>query len=288
MIMLKWLFWSIIFYNISLCATKVSILLQYRRIFTVPEMRIPLALLMAFIVTWGLISLLLTTFTCVPVYAYWDVLAKPTARCIKNNSLWYMNASFNIVTDICVAFLPVRVIWNLQLARRQKVALIGVLTIGWFVCIVSILRLIVLREVFNHAEDNSYYSAPAAYWSGIEVNLAIVCASLPSLKQLIVKLIPGFSSRHSGRGYGTGASGRVPTIGTRRGRSTARQTGDFELEAGIPESPHSKMPKSPGDSAFDKNIYISRHYEAHSEQASRLSDSESQAELVVQQSNPVC
>ncbi|KAI2484887.1 hypothetical protein Ptr902_03827 [Pyrenophora tritici-repentis] len=277
--MLKWLFWSIIFYNISLCATKVSILLQYHRIFAVPEMRIPLGLLMGFIVVWGTVALLSSVFTCVPIYAYWDVLAKPTAKCLENDNLWYANASINIVTDLAVAFLPVRVIWNLQIATRQKLALIAVLTIGWFVCVVSVLRLTSVINALKHPEDNSYYTARAAYWSAIEINLAIVCASLPALKPLIVRLIPGFSSRNSGRGTGTGENSRIVTIGT-RGRNTARQTREFELEAGVPESPRSELPRSPDVGGFDKSIYISRHYEQHYEDGSRLSDGESQTDLV--------
>ena len=82
---IQWLFWSIIFYNISLCATKMSILLQYRRIFAVTEMRIPLAILMAFIVSWGLVAFLIKVFSCNPVSAYWDVSKKPTAHCLENN-----------------------------------------------------------------------------------------------------------------------------------------------------------------------------------------------------------
>ncbi|KAJ4398678.1 hypothetical protein N0V91_010034 [Didymella pomorum] len=38
---LKYLYFSIITYNISLTVTKISILLQYYRIFTLREMRIP-------------------------------------------------------------------------------------------------------------------------------------------------------------------------------------------------------------------------------------------------------
>jgi len=185
------------------------------------------------------------------------------------------------VTDIAVAILPIRVIWNLQIAKRQKIALIGVLSIGWFVCVVSVLRLTSLIALFSHPEDYTYYSAPAAYWSGIEMNLAIVCASLPALKPLIVRVIPGFSSRFSGRGTESGASNGIVTIGT-RGKNTARHTVDVELGIRVPGSTHSELPRSPDAGGFDKNIYISRHYEQHVEQGSRPSDGESQTDLVPQ------
>lgn len=34
-------------------------------------------------------------------------------------------------TDLLVAALPIRPLWKLQIAMRQKIALLGILTIGW-------------------------------------------------------------------------------------------------------------------------------------------------------------
>ncbi|KAI4673425.1 uncharacterized protein J4E84_011104 [Alternaria hordeiaustralica] len=280
-IILKYLFWSIICYNASLMFTKVSILLQYGRIFTVREMRIPLHIVMAVCVLWGVSTIITSIFTCVPVHAYWKILEQPTSKCIDNKTIWYVNASINIVTDLLVAFLPVRVIWTLQIAMRQKIALLAILTIGWFVCVVSILRLHALVVLVAHPDDNTYYSAPTAYWSAIEMNLAIVCASLPALKPLVVKIIPGFSSslnasRVYGGGTGTGAS--TKQIGV---RSTARRIDD-DFEMGRPGSTTPYQTTSEEGGMFGKNIYVSRHFEQHFEQSSRISDSESQKDLVAE------
>jgi hypothetical protein len=43
--------------------------------------------------------------------------------------------------------------------------------------------------------DTSWYGGPTAYWSAIEVNLAIVCASTPALRPLVIAVIPAFASR---------------------------------------------------------------------------------------------
>lgn len=285
---LIYLFWSIIFYNTSLMFTKISILLQYGRIFTLREMRIPLHIVMAICVAWGVTTLFTSIFTCVPVHAYWKILEQPGAKCIDNKTIWYVNASINIFTDLIVAFLPVRVIWTLQIALRQRVALMAILTIGWFVCVVSILRLHALIVLVDHPDDNTYYSAPTAYWSAIEMNLAIVCASLPALKPLVVKIIPGFSStvpsgRSYGNGYGTGTIGSSATKhrSVHGIRSTARHTDeDFELALGRPDSTTPYETGADGGGMFGKNIYVSRQFEQHFEQSSRISDSESQKDLV--------
>jgi hypothetical protein len=36
-----------------------------------------------------------------------------------------------MITDLLIAALPVRGIWQLQLVRKQKIALIAILTVGW-------------------------------------------------------------------------------------------------------------------------------------------------------------
>jgi hypothetical protein len=46
--------------------------------------------------------------------------------------------------------------------------------------------------------DAMFYSAQPAYWASIEMNLAIVCACVPTLKPLVVRAFPAFSSRKSG------------------------------------------------------------------------------------------
>ncbi|KAL6160853.1 hypothetical protein ACJQWK_01837 [Exserohilum turcicum] len=282
---LKFLFASIISYNTSLTLTKISILLQYRRIFAVRELRIPLNVVMSICVVWGLVTVVSSIFACVPVSAYWHILERPKAKCVDEKIMWYTNAAVNIFTDLLLAFLPVRVIGNLHIARRQKIALVGILTIGWFVCVVSVLRLHALIRLQGHMTDNTYYSAPAAYWSNIEMNLAIVCASLPALKPLIVRIIPAFSSSHGGsNGYGSRFTSGGHTKRTETGHgvsSTARHTRDDGIE--LERSPGTPAPDKGSDGeSLGKNIYVSRHFEQHYEDCSRTSDSESQKDLVQQ------
>jgi hypothetical protein len=275
----QYLFWSIIFYNISLTLTKVSILLQYRRIFTVQKLRIPLHITIVVCMLWGVAMVVISVYSCVPSPDNQTSPTGTTQHCIDYKTIWYVNAAINISTDLAVAFLPVRVIWKLQIAIRPKIALIAILSIGWFVCVVSILRLHTLIVLVAHESDSTYYSAPAAYWSSIEMNLAIVCASLPALKPLVVKIIPGFSSRGSSNSaymLGTDAQGKNTASG-HGVRSTAKRVDtDIELAA----SPHTGYPDKGSDDDMGKNIYVSTHFEQHYDDSSRVSDSESQKDLV--------
>ena len=83
------------------------------------------------IACWGTLI-----FWCLPVKAFWDVSLRrlPTTHCypqIHFTNISLMNTSFNMFTDVLLATLPVHIIWNLQINKRQKLSLIGVLSLGY-------------------------------------------------------------------------------------------------------------------------------------------------------------
>jgi len=52
------------------------------------------------------------------------------------------------------------------------------------------------------SKDVTFDNGPAAYWSSIEVNVGIICASLPTLKAFVSRFFPKFfggSSRNNGQ-----------------------------------------------------------------------------------------
>lgn len=280
---LKYLFWSIIFYNLSLCFTKISILLQYARIFTVSGVRMAIFIVMGICIAYGIACFFTSVFSCVPVHAYWHVLEQAKAKCIPTMILWYVNAAFNILCDFLVAVVPIRAIWKLQIPVQQRLALLGILTIGWFICVVSLLRLHNLIIFSNHQDDSTWYSSSLAYWSSIEMNLSIVCASLPALKPLFVTLIPGFASNKGSRAYGMNSSGRQHTqsYGTKIRSQNSERILDDEVELGmnLAVSAHAYSTKSDHD-IYGKNIHVARQFEQHFEGDGQSSDSESQKNLV--------
>lgn len=79
----KYLYFSIISYNISLTVTKISILLQYHRIFTLREMRIPVYIALVIVSAWGTTTLFTAIFACVPVGTYWKVTEQGGATCVN-------------------------------------------------------------------------------------------------------------------------------------------------------------------------------------------------------------
>ncbi len=122
-------FWaSILFYNLSLTCTKISILLQYKRVFISKTFqKVCIAVIIACLI-YGTYGTITAIWACRPISAFWT--KDPSAKCLNQLAIWYVNAGINIATDFTIIILPIPVIRHLQLAPRQKHALIAVFGFG--------------------------------------------------------------------------------------------------------------------------------------------------------------
>ncbi|KAJ5646677.1 hypothetical protein N7490_003049 [Penicillium lividum] len=209
-------FWaSIPIYQTSLITTKLSILLQYRRVFsTTRRMKLACNFLIGFLVIYGTWTVISAWANCVPVAKFWN----PTIPgfCFNKEALWFSNSAIHILTDLLILIYPMPVIRSLQLPSRQKYALMGVFALGGFVVITSILRLKSLL-VISHSNDPTHDNVGAAEWSAIECNVAIICAALPSIRAFLSKFLPHV--------FSTGSNGyRSRTRPSRTGRSALTGT----------------------------------------------------------------
>ncbi|KAK7177528.1 integral membrane protein [Paraphaeosphaeria sporulosa] len=193
---LKAFFGSLIVYYLSLGFTKVSVVLQYRRVFPLRSVQIACWAILSIVISYTIWTVLGSVFACIPVRAFWT--KEEGASCLNQSTMWYTNAAINIVTDFIIILLPMPVIKSLHLARRQKMALYIIFAVGGIVCIMSILRLQSLAVIANSA-DPLYDNPPAATWSSVETNVGIVCSCLPCLRPLIARYFPSIfaSSRKS-------------------------------------------------------------------------------------------
>lgn len=122
-------FWaSVPLYQTSLIVTKMSILLQYRRVFDTPRMRLACNLLISFLAIYGTWTVISAWANCVPLAKFWD----PTVPgfCFDKRALWFSNSAIHILTDLLILIYPMPVLSSLQLPKRQKFALMGVFALG--------------------------------------------------------------------------------------------------------------------------------------------------------------
>ncbi|KAM7200189.1 hypothetical protein V8F20_005407 [Naviculisporaceae sp. PSN 640] len=230
--------YGMLFYGASLSFTRISILLLYRRIFTYNWAKRAIEVSLVVVAVLGIWFIISVCTACVPLQAYWrwDLMFGPNgeikATCLPYQ-IWWMNAALHLASDLVIIALPMPILSTLKLPKRQKYALVGVFALGFFVCLISILRLIALIDMtLNPSWDGAYSSADLVYWTAAEVNAAIVCACAMTLKPLVMRLFPRLLGGRSGRfGGGGGAGGNnslpwiTPITGDEGIRSDARSLG---------------------------------------------------------------
>ncbi|RBR07522.1 uncharacterized protein FIESC28_10603 [Fusarium coffeatum] len=189
---------SVISYTICHLAIKLSISFQCLRIFTTRTARRLFISLIVFYAVYGMLCLMLTVFTCDPIAKYWD--DSMPGKCLDNRALRYAFAGINIVNDITLLVAPMPFLRNLQIERRIKFVLMGVFAAGAVACIVAVIR---LHSLWAYSSV-SITQRPAkgvdiAIWSGLECNIAIMCACVPSLKPLFSRAFPSLLALQSSK-----------------------------------------------------------------------------------------
>jgi hypothetical protein len=101
-----------------------------------------------------------------------------------------------MITDVIILVLPIRTIWNLNMSRRKKIAVSGVLGFGASSVVVAACRFIILAEL-GYTQDPSYVLGKMVIVAAIEIQLAIVAVNLPAMKSLFSGLTGGSSNDHS-------------------------------------------------------------------------------------------
>ena len=107
----------------------LAILLFYVRVFPNRWMRLSVYGLTAFTIAWVLAMMLVVIFQCNPVQFFWN-REIPGGHCINANDFYFAMAVVSTVVLVTVLFLPVPIIWTLQISYTRRLGLAFVFTIG--------------------------------------------------------------------------------------------------------------------------------------------------------------
>jgi hypothetical protein len=106
--------------------------------------------------------------------AFWWDRTIPGGHCVDNTAFLLGNSIPNIATDIAILLLPLPFIWRLQQSKSRKIALSGIFLLAGFVCIVSIIRLVIQLRTDFTSPDLTWSITEFVIWTNVETNLAIV------------------------------------------------------------------------------------------------------------------
>lgn len=106
-------------YLISVLGYKLSILILYIRLFAVSKIfRYLTWATMFFVCGYLLANLWTQIFGCSPRSKYW--LPDTPGHCINYTKAGLAYGSMNIISDLIIFVLPLPIIWQLKLSRREK------------------------------------------------------------------------------------------------------------------------------------------------------------------------
>ena len=199
---------------LSLAFLKASVLLFYRRLF-VTSPRSPFAIATAVLlggtVAWGLAFFAAGIASCPArlVAGSTPALSNPAVYLCADSlgssrgGLGPLAGPFafivtDVATDFFVLFLPLPVIWGLQMPPRRKLALSAVFLLGGLACVSSVLRLAAFATDIPFGQLGSMsgpmifgglsgFNSMMSFWSYLESSLALIAACLPTLRFLFTR-----------------------------------------------------------------------------------------------------
>ncbi|KAK4671747.1 hypothetical protein QC764_608365 [Podospora pseudoanserina] len=210
--MLKTWYFSLLFYCVSLGLSKISICVIYVTIFTYDWAKKCSWAMLIFVAVHNVWALGTTLTFCIPLQSLWDPRVK--ASYCHSESIWWVNTSLGVFTDFLIFLLPIPMIMPLKLPRRQKIAVTAVFAIGFFICIVSVIRLsIIVWLKSNPHVDYTYVNALSSHWTSLEIHISILVACAMTLKPLITRLFPNLLEPPSGESTGLPSGGGAGSNG---------------------------------------------------------------------------
>lgn len=188
-------------------ATKTSILIFYLRLAKNTQIVLRYAswATLAVVNISGIVLTFMNIFQCSPIHAAWSARPPRSTKCIPLLTEFICAAPVNIVTDLAILALPIPVLTGMRLPSRQKTILVFTFTIGIFVTVVDVIRIYYLQQAIHKAPtsesgdpgsrfggepDFAWNASLSLMWSAVEVNVAMTCACVPTLKPLVVRLLP--------------------------------------------------------------------------------------------------
>ncbi|KZM23401.1 uncharacterized protein EKO05_0003931 [Ascochyta rabiei] len=190
-------FYCYLFYCCSMILSKISIGCFLLRI-SVKRVHTMIIYAAMFVSTFACTAFFFVTlFQCNPVKFFWEKSLED-GTCIDNRviiALGFVYSIFSIIADFTFALLPAFLVWNLQLKRRTKIALIPLLTMGCVASAAVIARLPFLPKL--NSPDFLWDTIDIAIWSTVEQGLAITAGSLATLRPLFALVMHqlGLSTR---------------------------------------------------------------------------------------------
>jgi hypothetical protein len=125
-------------YIMTAVCIKLSLLLQYLRVFREGKWRIVTLGLLAVVIIWGGVFSFMGWFPCFPISGFWNKQQQPSPKCYgfgyrtlkeAKDTLFVFSGS-NMVLDLVVFLLPLTEYFKPNLKKQQILAMTGLFALG--------------------------------------------------------------------------------------------------------------------------------------------------------------
>ncbi|KAH8660200.1 putative integral membrane protein [Xylariales sp. PMI_506] len=261
----KYFYVNAILYFADVSLLKLSILFFYIRIFPRRTMQWLLWGTVVFNILFGAAFVLTASMQCLPVTYNWtNWRGEGGGHCVNISALAWANAAISIVLDIWMLILPISELRGLKMHWSKKLGVALMFCLGTFVTVVSIIRLSALVQ-FRGSSNLTWDYCDVSLWSSVEITMGIICACLPSMRVVLVKMFPtvfGTVARRTEQYYNSAQLGRKQSkspysssnaMSSGRGR---RVQGDSVLENTMfePGTPFTKVSSHGSEESFPPDL----------------------------------
>ncbi|GBF60139.1 hypothetical protein TMEN_2543 [Trichophyton mentagrophytes] len=181
---------------------KLSILASYLRFFT-EKIYIRLAWIqVGLVLAWFVAFMVLMLIACIPLSNYWNSFLQK--GCMEEEYRLLPGIYSNAVMDVMILVTPCPALWKLHLPVRDRIVLIGMMCLGFISCVAGCVKSWYMYRTLVGTYDVTWEGYNVWVWTDLEINLAVICTSIPVLRPFAQKYFPklGFKSSNAGSRYG--------------------------------------------------------------------------------------
>ena len=127
---------------------KLALLVIIIRVFGSVHRRtlIGIYIFIGMIVAYYVSGLFIKIFICWPISAYWT---GDSGKCLNQSAIVTADSIISVISDLAILLLPTPLTWSLQLPRRKRLRVTGLLCAGGVATGFSIYRLAMIVDQRN-------------------------------------------------------------------------------------------------------------------------------------------
>jgi hypothetical protein len=227
----------------SMAAVKLSVAALLLRLEQAPLRRRFIWFLVAVQIVLCIYNTFSQLLQCIPLSGAWDLHGASGAKCWSQSALRassIITSSFNIVTDVVFALLPITFLRGVQRPLRERVVIAILMGLGLFAGAASSMKAVAASQI-GQTGDSTAEGIRIGRWSIIEEQVGFIAACIPCLRSPFQRILRRFgliSTQNTSRAtegypatYGKGTNTATKTKGSHIRMNSGLRSGAMRLKS---------------------------------------------------------